>query len=83
MSKQSKPGKNTVELHGAARPSRIRRDPPRPEKKTLVPDRGELDRRTVAIGIVAFALVIVVIVIAFGSWAGWSPSQYTIHVRLD
>lgn len=64
------------------RVSKIRRDPPPAVRKTVVPDRDYRHNRTVAVGVVAFALAIVVIIVAFGSWAGWSPSQYTIHVKL-
>lgn len=65
-----------------ARVSRIRRDPPPVAKKeTAAFDREERDRRNVAIGIISFGLAIVVIVFAFGSWAGrWSPSHYTVVV---
>ena len=63
--------------------SRIRREPPPVAKKTLVPDRAELDRRTVPVGIIAFALAIVLAVVGFGSFAGWSPSQYTVNVKIQ
>lgn len=76
-------GKPSVNLAAdGARVSRIRREPPPVAKKTVVPDRDELAGRAVAIGIVTFALAITVIIIAFGSWAGWSPSQLgTIHIE--
>jgi hypothetical protein len=65
------------------RVSRIRRDPPPIAKQTVVPaDRDERDRWAAVIGIVAFTLAIVAIIVAFGSWAGWSPSQYNIHIQL-
>lgn len=75
-------GKQPVQLaaHGV-RVSKIRRDPPPVVKKTLVPEREVVDRRAVAIGILAFGLALVVIIIGFASWAGWSPRQYTIHIE--
>jgi hypothetical protein len=83
MAKPLQSGKQTVKLGAdGARVSKIRRDPPPVARKTVVPDRDETDKRAVAIGIVAFTLAVVVIVIAFGSWAGWSPSQYTVRVQL-
>lgn len=75
-------GKQPIDLAAGTRPSRIRRDPPPVVKKTVIPDRDEHDRRTAALGIILFALAIVVVAVAFGSWAGWSPRQYEIHVRL-
>jgi hypothetical protein len=83
MAKPLQPGKQPVALPAEGpRVSKIRRDPPPVARKTVVPDRDEMDKRAVAIGIVAFTLAVVVIVIAFGSWAGWSPSQYTVRVQL-
>ena len=59
-------------------------DPPR-----SAADREE-DRRArpgrtrhtgVVIGVVAFAIAIAIITIAFGSGIGWSPSQYNIEIN--
>ena len=74
--------KNSVNLGAKGAPgSRIRRNPPPVAKKTVVPDRDEIDRRAVAIGVIGFGLAIVVIVLALGGWAGrWSPSHYTVVV---
>ena len=82
MASPLKSGKAPVDLAAQGRPSRIRRDPPPVARKTVVPDRDETDRRTAAIGILTFALAIVVIVLAFGGWAGWSPSDYTVRVKM-
>ena len=60
--------------------SRIRRDPPPVQRKTVIPDRDETDRRAVAIGVVAFAFAIVVAVVGLASYGGWSPSQVTLEV---
>jgi hypothetical protein len=76
-------GKRTVDLAAKdVRVSKIRRDPPPLVKKTVVPDRDGSDRRLAAVGIIAFALAIVVLIIAIGSWAGWSPSQYTVRIHM-
>lgn len=75
-------GKQSVNLAAdGARVSKIRRDPPPAARKTVVPDREVVDRRAVTIGILAFALALVVIIIGFASWAGWSPKQYTIRIE--
>jgi hypothetical protein len=66
------------------RVSRIRRDPPPPAKlDKIVVDPEERDQWTVVIGVVSFALAIFVIVVAFGSYSGWSPAQYTIQMQGD
>jgi hypothetical protein len=67
---------------GEVRVSRIRRDPPpavAEKKLILAPD--ERDRVVVAIGVIAFALALFVIILAAGRYAGWSPSQYTVHLN--
>lgn len=62
--------------------SRIRRDPPPAVKpKALVLDPEERDQWEVVVGILAFALAIFIIVIAFGSYSTWSPSQYTVEMN--
>ena len=82
MAKSLNSPKTPVSLaEQAARPSRIRRDPPPVVRKTVIPDREEVDRRAVAIGIIAFGLAITVVVLAFGGWAGWSPSEYTVEIK--
>lgn len=77
-------GKQPVRLapHGATgvRVSKIRRDPPPAVKQTVVPDRDERDSRMVPVGILAFALAIVIAIVGLASFAGWSPSQYTVKV---
>jgi hypothetical protein len=62
------------------RVSRIRRDPPPAVKAEVVVDAEEREQWSVVVGILAFALAIFVIIIAFGSYSGWSPSQYTVRV---
>ena len=64
----------------AVRVSRIRRDPPPPEKKLTAADIREIDSRNVTIGIIAIAVAIFVVLIAVTNIAGWSPKQYTIEI---
>jgi hypothetical protein len=83
MSKQWEPRKPTVELQpGAPRPSRIRRDPAKTAKQTVVPDRDERDRAVVVIGVITFALALAVLAVAIASYAGWSPSQYSMRLSV-
>jgi hypothetical protein len=84
MASPLKAGKKTVDLAGkGVRVSKIRRDPPPKVKELSIEDRDDRDRRLAFIGVITFALAIVVLVIAFGSWAGWSPSQYTVRVEMQ
>lgn len=72
-------GKKSVNLATPGpRVSRIRRDPPPVVKEKIVhPD--VVDRRDVVIGVMAFALAIFVITLAFSSYSGWSPTEYTVE----
>ena len=65
---------------GEVRVSRIRRDPPPPEKQTVVLSRNERDRRTVLIGIALSAFFAIVLFSGFASYSGWSPREYTAHL---
>ncbi|HEV8406649.1 MAG TPA: hypothetical protein VGQ34_01845 [Sphingomicrobium sp.] len=61
-----KAGKKTVELHTAARQSRIRRDPPpRVVPKAVKPYPTEREIWIVAVGVVLFALAISIITLGF------------------
>jgi hypothetical protein len=80
VSKPSKPGKKSVELHGAPRVSRIRRDPPPKVKEVTAGELEERDAWVVAVGVVAFALAIVAIIFGFAIGPGWSPSQHPINI---
>jgi hypothetical protein len=74
-------GKQPVKLGpNGVRVSKIRRDPPPVAKKTVIPDRDHLDRRSVPIGILVFALALVVAIVGLASFAGWSPRQVTLEV---
>jgi hypothetical protein len=73
--------KQSVDLTAApVRVSRIRRDPPPPEKKLAPRDRDERDHRQGVIGIVAIALALFVIMLGLSNAAGWSPRQYVIRL---
>lgn len=74
-------GSNSLRGSTAVRGSKIRRDPPPPVKKVSAADIEERDAWTVVIGIVTFALALVVIVIGVSNVAGWSPRQYTVEIR--
>ena len=74
-------GKQSVSLASEGpRVSRIRRDPPPPPPEVVVAERNERDARMVAMGIITFALALVVIGVAVMSYIGWSPRQYTAHL---
>ena len=81
MTRSTPAGKKSVNLATPGpRVSRIRRDPP-PKVKEKVVDLDVVDRRDVVVGVIVFALSLFVIILAFGSWAGWSPQAYTIEVN--
>ncbi|MCY7281529.1 MAG: hypothetical protein LH610_11675 [Sphingomonas bacterium] len=74
--------KKSVDLAAPGRGSRIRRDPPPPPPKEVsAADVKEQEARTILIGITAVALSLFVILIGLSSAAGWSPGQYTIHIK--
>ena len=64
------------------RVSRIRRDPPPPQKLKEVRHPDVVNRSAVVIGVLAVALALVVILIAFSIFTGlgWTLRNYTIHV---
>ena len=80
MAKPLQSGKQSVNLAaGGVRVSRIRRDPPpKVVEKEIDPDT--VDREDVIVGVLAFALALFVIVMAFGSYSGWSLRQYTLDL---
>lgn len=74
------PMKQSVDLAAAgAKGSRIRRDPPPAERKTVVLSRSERDRRTVLLGIAVSAALLVTILAGFAAYSGWTPRQVTIN----
>ena len=62
------------------RVSRIRRDPPPAVKETTV-DIEESDETIVVVGVLVFALAIFFLVVAFGVYSAWTPSEYTIEMK--
>jgi hypothetical protein len=66
VSKQWKPGRETVEM----RPSKIRRDPPAQPvvKQTMLPDSDEREAWTVGIGVLLFAIAIAIIILAVSDY---------------
>lgn len=81
MASPTPTGKKSVNLAPpGVKVSRIRRDPP-PVVKEKVVDLDVVDRRDVVIGVLAFALAICVIIIAFNSYSGWSPREYTLELN--
>jgi hypothetical protein len=72
--------KKSVSLGSPVRASRIRRDPPPVAKKIELRDPEEIEARTVLIGVISFALAIVVIVVGISSNYGWSPADYNIEL---
>ena len=82
MASPHQPGKKSVDLATpAVRVSRIRRDPPPPVEVVSAVEIKERDARTIVIGIITVAVALFVIMIGASNAAGWSPSQYTIHIR--
>jgi hypothetical protein len=81
MASPLKTAKQSVNLaSGEVRVSRIRRDPPPVVKEKAPVDPEERDRRDVVIGILAFALALFVILIAFSAYTGQSPREYIIQM---
>jgi hypothetical protein len=81
MAAPLKTGKRSVNMAGGARVSRIRRDPPPVVKKVEVADPEERETRMVIVGVVGFAVALAIVMVAISSAAGWSPSEYTIHLK--
>jgi hypothetical protein len=81
MTRPSPTGKKSVNLASpGVRVSRIRRDPPPVVKEKFV-DLKEREQWDVTIGVLAFALAIFVIILAFGGYSGRSPVQYTVELN--
>lgn len=82
MASPLKSSKQSVNLARApVRVSKIRRDPPPPVKKVEVKDPEERDTQTVVLGVVGFAVALVIVMIGISSAYGWSPSDYTIQIN--
>lgn len=83
-------GKQSVNLASSRAPnatssgprvSRIRRDPPPAAKEKVVLDPEERDQWSVVVGVLTFALAIFAITLAFGSYSGWTPREYTVEIN--
>jgi type VI protein secretion system component VasF len=76
--------KQSVDLGSSPGPrvSRIRRDPPPAVKPKELRHPDEVNRTAVVVGVLVFALAMVVILVAFSFYSGlgWSLSNYTIRV---
>ncbi len=72
--------KQSVDMAKGARVSRIRRDPPPVLKVVKDVDVEGRETRVVIVGMISFALAIFVIVLAFSSYAGFTPANYTAHI---
>ena len=75
--------KQSVDLgSGEVRVSRIRRDPPPPEKPKELRHPDVVNRSAVVIGVLVFAVALIVILFAFTIFSGydWSPKQVVLHV---
>ena len=84
MASPLKTGKQSVNLAQPRAPgSKIRRDPPPKVKEIVVRDPEERDQWAMIVGVLAFALAIFVITLAFVSYSGWSPRQYTVELRAE
>ena len=82
MASPHQPGKKSVDLATpAVRVSRIRRDPPPPVTVVSAVEVKERDSRAVVLGVVLMAVALFIVMIGLSNAAGWSPSQYTIHIR--
>jgi hypothetical protein len=74
-------GKQPVSLAtDGVRVSRIRRDPPPVEKPKELRHPDDVNRSAVMIGVLAFALSIVVILLAFSAYTGRSPREYIVQM---
>jgi hypothetical protein len=81
MTRPLSTGKQSVNLaSGEVRVSKIRRDPPPVVKEKLVVIPDERDRQDVIIGVIAFALAIFVIILAFSSYSGFSPREHIVQM---
>jgi hypothetical protein len=74
--------KKSVNLASAGpRVSRIRRDPP-PVVKEKIVDQADLDEWTVLVGVVSFALALVVIIFGFANIQSGASKERTIEFTI-
>ena len=87
MTRPLQTGKQSVNLasnmaSAGPRVSKIRRDPPPPVKEKAAVDFEESEQWAVIVGVLAFALSIFVVIVAFGSYSRWSPREYKVEMTI-
>lgn len=80
MATPLKSGKQSVNLASPPRVSKIRRDPPPKLKEIVIRDRDEHNRRMAAIGIAAFTLALMIIILGIAAYTGHSPREYVLQL---
>jgi len=82
MARPLKSAKPTVNLaSGEVRVSKIRRDPPPQKLKQIsIEERNERDQRNAIVGIAAFTIAMMIILLAVSVWAGWTPRAYILQL---
>ena len=75
--------KKTVDLAAGPRVSRIRRNPPPPPAKEPMLDREDREKLSVTFGVLGIAIALVVAIVAVGAYAGWTPRDYHMFIKLD
>jgi hypothetical protein len=83
MAAPLKSRKQTVNMAGPVRVSRIRRDPPPIAKKVIERSPDERDTRVVVIGVIAFGLAIFIITLGFSSYQAAPSAGEPIQLNLD
>lgn len=80
MARPLRTDKQTVDLRAAGpKVSRIRRDPPPPPPRKISPSElRSREARIILVGLIASGLILVILLVQIGRWAGWSPADYTI-----
>jgi hypothetical protein len=83
MFRSSHSSKQTVDLSRApAKVSRIRRDPPPPPARKVMPSELRAsEAKVIVVGLTVFGLAIAILLFQAARWAGWSPADYTIVIR--
>ena len=82
MASPLKSGKQSVNLAAPVRPSRIRRDPPPPVKKTVAREPDERETRAAVIGVIGFAIAIFIITLGVSAYQGESPRDHVVKVDM-
>ena len=81
MARPLSTGKQSVNLATPeVRLSKIRRDPPPKLKEIVIRDRDEHNRRMAAIGIAAFTLALMIIILGIAAYTGHSPREYVLQL---